>query len=402
LGDLRTSVNISIPIYKWSKLDTFPKNPFNISIQTEDNTNARNITLGGLNCVALMNMKNKFEAKEIIDRLPNTTLCVLVSIEEESELIEWVIGSNHYIDSPFPVGIIISSPEFLLSESFQFLGWNENENIPFCWVSVVIQSLLLLFEILCVMMGFYRLYEKYTLDQLIVNISTVCIGLEIINCLLWTLHAILEILLRVVPFLNVKADSDAIVGYISFPFSLASGILVIFFWIELTSKKLYRKSFLDKSFWPAVIFIAIAFILLFISAILFLTDIDHKIIKSITIVILVFILIVSFTYFYAAYRTYNYSKKKETKNQGLFKSISIKIIISGIVMIFIVFLSFIRTSTSSTAGRIIVQYLTFILILIRSYLLIDIFSTRKSKIVDSSRTNTDANNSSSANVNSTE
>jgi hypothetical protein len=393
-------VNISIPIYRWSKSDTFPKNPFNISIQTEDNTNAHNITLWGLHCVALMNMKDKHVAKEIIDRLPNTTLCVLVSIEEAAELIEWVIGSNHYIDSPFPVGIIISSPEFLLSESFQFLGWNENENIPFFWVSVVVHSLLLLFDILCVMMGFYRLYEKYTLDQLIVNISTVCIGLEIINCLLWVIHAILEILLRVVPFLNVKSDSDAMVGYISFPFSLASGILVIFFWIELTSKKLYRKSFLDKSFWPAVIFIAIAFILLSISAILFLTDIDHKIIKNLTLAILVFILIISCTYFYAAYRTYNYSKKKETKNQSLFKEMSIKIIISGIVMIFIVFLSFSVSVISSTAGRIIFGYLTFILILVRSYLLIDIFSSRKSKN-NSSRTNTDAN-SSNANVNSTE
>jgi protein-S-isoprenylcysteine O-methyltransferase Ste14 len=250
------------------------------------------------------------------------------------------------------------------------------------------------------MMGFYRLYEKYTLDQLIVNISTVCIGLEIINCLLWVIHAILEILLRVVPFLNVKSDSDAMVGYISFPFSLASGILVIFFWIELTSKKLYRKSFLDKSFWPAVIFIAIAFILLSISAILFLTDIDHKIIKNLTLAILVFILIISCTYFYAAYRTYNYSKKKETKNQSLFKEMSIKIIISGIVMIFIVFLSFSVSVISSTAGRIIFGYLTFILILVRSYLLIDIFSSRKSKN-NSSRTNTDAN-SSNANVNSTE
>jgi hypothetical protein len=247
-------------------------------------------------------------------------------------------------------------------------------------------------------MGIYRLYEKYILNQLIVNISTVCIGLEIINCLLWVIHAIMELLLRLVPFVNMKLGSDAFVAYISFIFTLASGILVIFFWIELTSKKLYRKSFLDKSFWPAVIFITIVGILLSISAILFLTDIDHNIITNITLVILILMFIISCTYFYAAYRTYNYSRNKETKNQHLFKEISIKIIVSGIVMIFIVLISLMVSTANSIGLRIILGLLIFILILIRSYLLIDIFSTRKAKN-DSSRTDTN-NASRIANVNS--
>jgi len=251
-------------------------------------------------------------------------------------------------------------------------------------------------------MGIYRLYEKYTLDQLILNISTVCIALEIINCLLWMFHAIIELFQRLVPFVDIKLGSDSFVAYISFIFTLASGILVIFFWIELTSKKLYRKSFLDKSFWPAVIFITIAGLLLSISAILFLTDIDHKIITTITLVILVLMFIISCTYFYAAYRTFIYSRNKDTKNQHLFKEISIKIIASGIVMIFIVLISLLVSTANSVGLRIILGLLVFTLILIRSYLLIDIFSTRKAKNNNNTSQTTGTNASSIVNVNSSQ
>jgi hypothetical protein len=367
-------------------------------------------------------MIDKRKAKELIDRLPNTTLCVLISIEKLSELSNWVVGSNHYIDTRFPVGLIVPNPEFLLlskDHTFidgQFLEWTPNENFPFFWVSIVIHSLLFLFEILCIIMGIYRLYEKYTLNQLIMNISTVCIGLEIINCLLWVIHAILEVLQRSVPFLNMKLGSDSFVAYISFIFTLASGILVIFFWIELTSKKLYRKSFLDKSFWPAVIFITIVAILLSISAILFLTDIDHNIITNITLVILVLMFVISCTYFYAAYRTYIYSRNKETKNQQLFKEISIKIVTSGIVMMIIVLISLLVSTVNSIGLRIILGLVIFTLVLVRSYLLIDIFSTRKASKNNSSQTDTnnsiqsetknsirsETKNSSNTNVNSTE
>jgi len=282
------------------------------------------------------------------------------------------------------------------------------KTLLFFWVSVVTNSLLFILEILCIMMGIYRLYEKYTLDQLMVNISTVCIGLEMINCLLWLIHAIFEVLQRVIPFLDMKQGSDAFVAYISFIFTLASGILVIFFWIELTSKKLYRKSFLDKSFWPAVIFITIVGILLSISAILFLVEIDRNIITNITLVILILMFIISCTYFYAAYRTYNYSRNKETKNQQLFKEISIKICASGVVMIFIVFISLLVSTANSIGVKAIMGLLVFILVVIRSYLLIDIFSTRKAKdknartdTTNGSQTETNKN-SNNANVNSTD
>jgi len=168
-------------------------------------------------------------------------------------------------------------------------------------------------------------------------------------------------------------------SYFAFPFTFASGLFLIWFWINLTSKKLYRGAFLHKAHTPAFIFVVVVFCVMDVIAILWIANIDQKIIYVIVTVILVFFLLIAVSYFVAACRVYVYSKTKGTAHRQMFRSITIKICLSGVVLVVICGLSFFTSSTDKVAVRAVIIHMTNFLFILRAFLVIDCFSTEKAE-----------------------
>jgi len=244
--------------------------------------------------------------------------------------------------------------------------------------------------------GGWKLYQKYGKNKLSLNISTVCITLEMLNCFFWFISRIFKLTYACNTFVSVPYRLDLFFSYLAFPFTFASGLFLIWFWLQLTSKKLYRGAFLHKAYYPAFGFAILQLVVDWVVAFLWITNIDSKTIFIITTAILSFLLIIAAAYFVTAFRVYLYSKTKGTAHRNMFLTITVKILISGIVMVLLSILSLIVSVL--TADQIVVRtsfiYVTVYLISFRAYLVIDCFSTEKIK--GSSKSSDKVNKSSSA------
>jgi len=158
------------------------------------------------------------------------------------------------------------------------------------------------------------------------------------------------------------------------PFTLSSGIFIIFFWIDITSRSLYHGAFLDRFFWPAIGLSTICFITIIISAIILMVGKSIQTVTyGLTFFIFALLFVCSVIYFVAAKNLIRYNKeRKDPLIEKEFRKLIIKIILSGIVMILIIIITPVRYQRT---GQTYIAFTGYILWSIRSYLLIDLFGT---------------------------
>jgi len=166
----------------------------------------------------------------------------------------------------------------------------------------------------------------------------------------------------------------------SMPFDLASGIFLIFFWIDITSSSLYHGAFLDKAFWPAMILVTLSFILVSITSIMlfvgFLTF-GNTLFTALTQYLNAIGFIVAIIYFIAAHRVHKYTRnKKDPIIVQAFFRMMVKIILSGVILIFVfgITIGFIY-NPGNTSGYIFLKFAYDWLCTIRSFLMIDLFGS---------------------------
>jgi len=170
--------------------------------------------------------------------------------------------------------------------------------------------------------------------------------------------------------------------YFSYPFTLSSGIFLIFFWIDVTSSTLYHGTCLNRAFWPCVVFIIIAFLIVWVPGILLLAGHLNQVYITITGGFVVFFsLIVAIIFFVAAKRIVKYTKERATRTKELL-FMTKKVVLSGVVIVVIVVVCIILLfmALKGMAGSVVYTAFSWILaflFILRSFLQIEVFSTPK-------------------------
>jgi len=374
------SSNISFPIFQWSQM-SFVNNP--LLVMETVNVESTNFTAYSGKCLWLPNFSNnnKLQIYQWITQLPNTTACVFIGMALLYDIEYWMTSVNGYIDTPFPVGLFVDSSikKFTFPIQGEFLNWDDDGYLQLYPATVTVNAIQIILFFCCVLFGALNLYKKYARGKLYVNLATVCICLEIACSFLMIIGRSFKLAYIVTPFPPYPYGIDLCIVFMAFSFTLASGLLLIFFWINLTSKKLYRGSLLHKAYVPALILLGIVALILWISAILWVCNVDEQTIYYISSVILALLFVIALLYFGAAYKVYNYSQNKESAHQDTFRRITTKILVSGTILIILIFFSFISSYATAISFRTACTYITSFALVGRSYIVIDIFSTEKKK-----------------------
>jgi len=234
--------------------------------------------------------------------------------------------------------------------------------------------------------GGYKLYGRYLSGHFRLNITTVCIVMELLCCVCRQIGHLLAVLIQLVPYIVIYSQISLALYFLSLPFTFSAGIFLIFFWIDITSKSLYHGAFLDKAFWPAMILVIISFIIVSIAVILiyigYITSTSTLFIVLAEIINALMILI-SLIYFIAASRVNRYTKeRKDPKLERPFHIMMIKIVTSGVLMIIIVVFT-ILFQLVPLNQKSFVSFVFYVLYSIRSFFIygfIRISSQRESTI----------------------
>jgi len=325
----------------------------------------------------------------------NFNLGVLIPVDND----QWVQTIYDYIDTSFPVGLLFDSSITSINFSnmtliAHFQGWDDNFYIKFASLTITFSFISVLLNFLCMSWALYKLFQMHRTRQLALNIASVCLSLEVLCCAIRTTFNLMGFIAN---FMSVSYDGDILLAlyYFSFPFTLSSGIFLIFFWIDITSSTLYHGAFLDKAFWPSIIFVAFGFVLVYISGILLMLSINQVLINYTAGFILFFSVVVAIIYFIAAKKVYQFTLEKhgQAKAKELQKMTK-KIVLSGVVIILIVVVSVSMLGlVGNTSLNLLYSILSFVLALLfvlRSFLQIEVFATPK-KLIKSKATH--SNNS---------
>jgi len=384
-------------IYQWSTTVSLTNETFPIfHIKDSKNQPATN----NITCVYLGTV-TRSSAKKTILAFPNTTTCVLVHIGQESDLRNWVVGKGHLLNTVFPIGLLtapLSVPSNSSTYVGKFMGWNKNEYLAYFNATLSVQIVILILHLMVISFGLYYLFLKYTQGQLICSFATVCIGLEVTGCLLWAIFSLVKVISMLNPNINLPDRLGSAINYVAFTFTFASGVFLLFFWLKITSKKLYRGAFLHRAIWPAILVVILIFIISVTGSILWLTEVESRTIYYFTSGILGLCLILGVIYYLAAIRVYLYTKDKDGKNRKLFRIIMLKILVNGTVMILIVVFSFSEVFSTRPGSKMVLYYFILFSVVLRSFLSIEIFSTGRNEKDDTSN---DTSNSKNTPVNST-
>jgi len=248
-------------------------------------------------------------------------------------------------------------------------------------LGVFLISLNFILEMGCMVWGIIKLYDRYQSGYLTFNIATVCLSLESSGCFLRAISHLLYLMIVVVPYVHITGTMSTVFYYLGFPFTLASGIFLIFFWIDVTSRTLYHGAFLDRAFWPAFSLVAMCYTIVIISVALLLVGRGDTAAGGTTAVILFLLLVVSIIYFIAAYKVNQYMKNRKDSDpvkEKDFKRMTMKIVFSGaqmvVIILFIIMVQY-RSSNDGWLNTIIMTRILYVLLSMRSYLLIDLFSS---------------------------
>jgi len=282
------------------------------------------------------------------------------------------VGLVRYSSSYFP------GPSNITEQGI-FQGWDTNVYDNIYGVFIFLICLDIILELSGMVWGIYKLYDRYQTEHFTLNIATVCLSLETSGCLLRAISHILFLIITVVPYVPITANTPTAFYYLGFPFTLSSGIFLIFFWIDVTSRSLYHGAFLDKAFWPALSLVVISFAIVFISVVLLLLGRSDTFAGGSTVVILILLFVISIIYFIAAYKVNKYMsgrKDSDPVREKDFKKMTIKIVISGAEMILMLcFIIAIQYLARVDWMNYILQRILYTLFPLRSYILIDLFSS---------------------------
>jgi len=271
--------------------------------------------------------------------------------------------------------------------TFQFISWDPN---PFDVVHagssyVVITVLMVLMFVINTLFSGYRIVKWiYTLgyERFEFNIGFGCLTLEWLcnlirsfQCVLFTLHN------------NYKLNAIDILTSLPICITLITSILIVFFWLDLTSDPFYQGKFLGIMKIPAIIAIVllIAIEILF-DAIRTVTTLDFFNVQM-AIYIILHLIVVLFN-IVAGFKVL-VSINKQSDGKKKLKLVIKRIIMSGIVSILGIILlglmisSFLYYPVSS----VVVYFLLFVTFWLQSLLLIMIFKIPKHREMISSTTN---------------
>jgi len=379
----------NMSIYQWSAYNVFKNDPFYLtldlstldSLATTNTTNTTNTTT----CLLILHQYSVLTTKNLIDSLSSlyTIECIIVQVDGMpiSNLQLWVHSNRHYLNTlNYPVGLVFTSKKLKNNTNLNatFYNWDVNPFFDYNISEIVVYILICLFNVIVLIIGLYRLYERYLNNLLEFNIATICISLETASCLLRAIEILIKVLENIVPFLNVQHSAVLFVIDIAYPCTLSSGIFLIFFWIDITSFSLYRGSFLDKFFWPCISLVVIITVITDIAAFMSLVNFNVAVVNYMVILILAISLIVSIIYFISAFKIYNYIKRRKQYEEKFYILIY-KIIVSGLITIGIVIIAFTTITTIVVPTILITRYFTEILLCSRSAILIDIFKIKIQK-----------------------
>jgi len=363
-----------VPIFQWSKIDSFPNASVHIYSKIPLRSNFTDLT-----CLMLPKGIKKDVVTTSIEKMKSNKnlTCVLVQIFP-AEM--WFY--TEYIDTPFVVGLLLLNPFNLGPNSTQagkFLGWDTNLNGKFKGLYISFYVIDVFFDTLCMIWGIYMLYGRLRSRAFGLNLATVCLSLIFSNVVCRQIGHILAILQQTVPYVPIGFQLPLAWYFLSLPFDFSAGIFLIFFWIEITSSSLYHGAFLDKAFWPSIVLVSLCFTLVVITSFLIMTDTiapTQPLFVGLANAIKLLYAIISLTYFFAAYRVYNYTKNR--KDPVIARALLImmtKIIVNGVVMLIIDFLSFSfdRWAGYGTPPFPYVKFAYDSMYTVRSFLMIDIF-----------------------------
>jgi archaellum biogenesis protein FlaJ (TadC family) len=261
----------------------------------------------------------------------------------------------------------------------RFLNWDINLSAPLFGVHIFIYLLNVLLDLICIYCGISKLFDRYAYGHFRLNIATVCLSLEVTSCIVRVVACILSALRSLVPAYSISFPGNLGQGiyYMMLPFTLSSGIFIIFFWIDITSRSLYHGAFLDRFFWPSMILSGICYIFILCTASFFIAGWQVDVATQwLTYTIFFLFLVCSVIYFIAAKSLYRYNKeRKDPMLEKEFKKLIIKITLSGIVMLIIIFITPFRYITGRGFGGFYIATTGYVLWSTRSYLLIDLFGT---------------------------
>jgi len=370
--------------YRLSTVGTFPNTTFSIYPGLDNSNKPAPSPNVSKSCLFLWPRMSLSEANTIINGLPNTTLCVIVPGSSSSL---YYINDNTFINTVFPVGLLIADRGVDIFASLslknnsikgRFLNWDINLSSPVFGLHVFIYLLNGLLDLICIYCGISKLFDRYAYGHFRLNIATVCLSLEVTSCIVRVVACILSALRSLVPAYSISFPGNLGQGiyYMMLPFTLSSGIFIIFFWIDITSRSLYHGAFLDRFFWPSIILSGICFISIFLTASFFIAGYGQDAAQWPTYCIFFLLFVCSVIYFIAAKNLYRYNKeRKDPMIEKEFKKLIIKITLSGIVMLIIIFITPFRYITGRGFGGFYIASTGYLLWSLRSYLLIDLFGT---------------------------
>jgi len=259
----------------------------------------------------------------------------------------------------------------------QFQNWDDQSYAQYQQLYVALVSTNIALDTLCMIWGIFKLLQRYKLGYLMLNITSICITSELLCCLFRWISSIFNLSNYAcwTDYSKVLLFNNLYIGvyYMQLPFTLAAGIFLIFFWLDITSSSLYHGAFLDKAFWPAIILVTICFFLVDISAILVIIGLRSPIKEYPTYFIMGLLVIISFIYFYAAVRVKQYiQKRKDPPKAKDWNRMIMEIVLSGVVMIVIVLVSISQLFFYGPLHSL-PWFFSRALFSLRTFLLIDIF-----------------------------
>jgi len=166
------------------------------------------------------------------------------------------------------------------------------------------------------------------------------------------------------------------------PFTFSSGILMIFFWIDVTSKTMYQGAFLDKALKPAVAFIVLIFMLCFGVGIAYASGTNSNLsLSNIIFGLIIFALFIfAIIYFITASRVFKLMEDdmygSETKTY--LRHMTIKIVVSGIAVVLLVLDAVLVLAIPETvASSFTLVFFVDLLLSFRSFMQIEVFGTKR-------------------------
>jgi len=315
--------------------------------------------------------------------------CVLVPTMSD----RWVEFVSDFLDfgSTYAVGTIYLSTNSFLAFKAAYLNqtvvmgtfnhWDPNICVVLQPLNFALEFIFLILNFSCMLWAFSKLYFMYrSFGHFMLNIANVCLSMEALCCFIRFLYCCTFLGYIWNPTTPPYPRNLSIFfSYLAYPFNLSSGIFLMFFWIDMTSGTLYKGTFMDKAFWPCVGFVVVSFLFLWIPACIFLVNRSPIFLTYTGAVILVFSALVAIVFFVTAWKIEIYTKDRSPSQSRDLKIMTIKIVMSGIVILLIVVDSFLVLGFRELwTPYYILLWIDDFLFILRSFLQIEVFGVSKS------------------------